>query len=979
MDRAAPEGDIAHSAGLLRALRALEIVRLRLTATGHAPPLDQILRAQTLLRTLARSGVDLETDRSALARYLAPILATSRESERLLRGELNEAERLLDEPARERPGTVSEGLQEIGRSARLARYRRIGLAAGLLILLLAAVTWLVRMSLHTPAATVLTPGPSGPVAPAVDPETFAVAILGRVVAPGVLALFPFLAGIVWLLRSGPSRRSALQRTSARGRLVETLRVPPARTAIFSERGIAPTLANLRRPLLLQGSNLDTGATIRETIRTGGSLELRWQVEPRAFEYVLLCERGAPSDHMGMIAEALRRRLTAARVSFTRYDLDAGAEVVRFAGGRRSGPPVEPLAQVRRRHSGARLILLGSAEGLLRRFERPGGRQALAELLAAFEAPFLLTTAPAERWGWREARLSDLGVAVFEADARGLEKAVAHVTAAETEPAPLPRIPEGEDPLLGSLHREGLRYLSDVAPDEAEVALLVRRLRSFLADVEGFPLLAATAAFPRIEPDLTARMAELVNNRPLDARLAGRFASLPWMKTGRMPDWLRLAILRQLPRDRRQDIRAALMLMLDDLRAVADDEKIPPNSTARLEILSREGVLDKLLGTLGMGERPRSAEAIFIRFLEGEELDELDQPDSRERAALNPARRAAVAGLAAAGLGSVWAAFAFLTPRVGIGIDDDGLWLLLPTGLGYVLLCWILVQLVMAGPRKGLNRLALALHPILYCAGALWSLLGMFDPYMPVILPPFLILLASLHLILHLDAPGPHLRPRQVPLPALRFALITLGPALGLAALPEITTDLGQTGTWAAFFAIPVAMLLVLLAYTEVPTRYSAIVRNFAHAVTVSLSAWALSIAGSIGGFTALQVFDATATTSGHVPAPLFRISIFWIAGFLAIGHIIDRRFARASRAFAVIATLLIVAALFVDLWSVVLAIGFCIILAGATSASSYFVDKEPLPSSAWLNRVGSKLLKWSTAVFRGPADGRPPLGRGRAS
>ena len=57
-----------------------------------------------------------------------------------------------------------------------------------------------------------------------------------------------------------------------------------------------------------------------------------------------------------------------------------------------------------------------------------------------------------------------------------------------------------------------------------MALLVRRLRGFLGDVEGFALLAAIAAFPRIEPDITVRIAQLVNQQPIEAAASQTRAS-----------------------------------------------------------------------------------------------------------------------------------------------------------------------------------------------------------------------------------------------------------------------------------------------------------------------------------------------------------------------------------------------------------------------------------------------------------------------
>ncbi|HEU0099806.1 MAG TPA: hypothetical protein VFQ67_13660 [Allosphingosinicella sp.] len=926
----------------------LELLRLRLTAAGSPPPLDQLLRAQVLLQTLARAGIDV--DREPLGNYLAPILATSRESEDLLRDALAAIERDVDAPRDLPEDPVPEGLKRIHGRARFERRVKIGVGAVFLLLIFAAGIWIAREYLADylqpspePEPNPLPPDPSLPDDYYYEsPGEAALRVITRFIVPGMMTAFPFVALILWLARSRGAARAALRRMNARGQVLETLVVPPVATAILSGAAVRRALAQLRRPLLVRGARLDTVATIRETIRAGGAPDLRWRLEARAFEYVLLCESGGPSDHMVLLAQALGERLKAASVVFTRYDLDRGSEAARHADGRRSGPPVEPLAQVRRRHAGARLILLGSAESLLRRFDIQGGGDALGELIAAFESPLLLSTVPADRWGWREARLESLGVRIFTADEGGLQAAVASVSSPEADGRPPSAIPEGEDPIAASLQRDSLRYLSDVPPPASETALLVRRLRSFLSDVAGFPLLAATAAFPRIEPHVTSRMAVLVNGRPLDARLAARLSALPWMKAARMPDWLRLAILRQLPAAERERVRTALLLMLDDLRALSDREQpATANVSARLEILSREGVLEKVLRSVGIARRSNGGEGIFIRFLEGDDLGELEQEAPATRTPVTPARRLALAAIGGVGLLGTWAVLD-LVPQVYELGWTRGTPMLILVAAAYTMVSWMLLRETMAPARKGFRTAGLALHAAAYPAMVLLGVsLSRETPVPSIVALLVSLALAGLHLHLLLDRPGPHLIPRPAGRAALRVPVFAMSIPLALGALPQDAGG-GEVYVFVSLMAVPIGALLVLLAFTERPGTYAAIVRNFFHALAAAGLAGVLAAIGVMIGVLLLEPMGGLPAPTAW-SGPFIVATMGWTIGYWVVGHFLDRRFARASLAFSLFAVALVVMAQIVPVESMTRALINCAALALAAVGSGYFVDERPLP------------------------------------
>ena len=949
--------DIGHRADLLAAERLLEQLRLNLAAGDTPIRLDQLLRAQSLLRSLARAGIDLRA-KGRLPDLLAPVLATSRENERRIRGEIERIERQAEGPRKAaRAGAAPPGLVRLRRAAvwrRILPFAAVAVAVAVLVVL---GIWLISFTGEAERSSGTGPIDRGGGVP-VDVSGTLVRdvsyyVLLQIVFPALYVLLPCAGAIAWLIATRPRGGAALRRMTERGRQFESLVVPPAETSILGTASLLRAITELRRPRQIEGTRLDAHATICETIREGGAPALRWRREARAVEYVLLCERGAPADHMVLLAEALAARLSAASVNFTRYDIDAGIDSVRYVQGRRSGPPVEAMANMRQRHAGARLILLGSGEGMSRRFEGAGG--ALADLLDAFDAPLLLSTVPADRWGWREARLEQAGMVIFPADDKGIERAVAHLTAPEGDAPPLPPIPPGEDALLASLHRDALRFASNLAPPEAEVGLLVRRLRGFLGDVQGFALLAAIAAFPRIEPAITARMALLVNRRPIDAALAGRIASLPWLKAGRMPDWLRLALLRALPEPQRAEIRAALILMLDDLRARA---ALEPGGTAeretRLDILRQDGVVDLLFQSVGLGRKLVRGESIFIRFLAGESIDELDQPDPSRPAPLGRARLALALAIAAAGAIGAWfapAAWDWVPTPPLFGSSRFETVMFLALG-GYTFVCWCLILMTTGVAGRPPRVVAFFAHILAYLL-ALYTLAVLSadpNPVAALVLGLFVLGLAVFHLLLVIDPRSATWRPKPIAAAPARVRLSLVAVALAVAALPRTTTGLDAV----AIFLIPALWpLLWLLVVGERPDERSAIVRNLASRVMAGLCAAQNILTVSLLSAEFVPGLSGLLGPPNSPKGPLLTLALLWSIASLFIALRLDRRLLMPALFFARGTLVLLVTGLTTSIFDGTAGgIAGCVLLAGIGIGSARQLPEEQPDLPLWRAILG---------------------------
>lgn len=116
---------------------------------------------------------------------------------------------------------------------------------------------------------------------------------------------------------------------------------------------------------------------------------------------------------------------------------------------------------------------------------------------------------------------------------------------------------------------------DVLGDQpiVEVDALVAQLKLYLGE-NGFQWLCACAVAPVLRWELTlligerlfrlARVESESQLRYLISRNYRRLARLPWLRARRMPDWLRLRLLAELPAGAQAHIREALRTLLDPL-------------------------------------------------------------------------------------------------------------------------------------------------------------------------------------------------------------------------------------------------------------------------------------------------------------------------------------------------------------------------------------------------------------------------------
>jgi hypothetical protein len=502
------------------------------------------------------------------------------------------------------------------------------------------------------------------------------------------ALFAFPILFFGLLLAG--RRVAagdrLVRRAGSADWSEQFTLAVERAGWFSSTGARRLFETLKQKLFATTDRIDVPASVNATLRAGLAPVIENQFREDSSSYVILVDKRGDADHAELLAKSLVEEFHAAKIRFTRYDFRGRpAFCTRALSQPTSAEPAFSFAVIAKRHAGERLLLISDGENLLERsgwrllrnrerlFVRPGTVVPEMKFLRDFGAAVLLTPTPRAAWGPRERMLQDFGLLVEVADPSGIARIGRYIASNGEELNDQWAMSNSEDRFLARLSTESLRYGSDIPLPPEEIANLVTDLQIWMARTvpddavrpgRGFLILCGIAAFPVITPGLTLVIATLLSRDPLrkqhapvDAGIFAPLARLPWLRYGRMPDWLRIAVLNSLGQEEFKRIRALQQAVLGT--AVPASGQIDPAAMERIAtgfevaVARSASELDEAAATIGTGNPGEEVERIFLSVLHGERLDPVrdvispEAPEAiRERLA-QPERRRRLRWTAAA--------------------------------------------------------------------------------------------------------------------------------------------------------------------------------------------------------------------------------------------------------------------------------------------------------------------------------------------
>ncbi|MFM2058595.1 MAG: hypothetical protein RLY71_2980 [Pseudomonadota bacterium] len=459
------------------------------------------------------------------------------------------------------------------------------------------------------ARTIAVPGPSAgggfPVDDAASKPAFERAWQATVQAlephtrlagthPGWWALVcALLASVSYLLRR--ERQQVIARLQTRERLREQ-QVWAGRRRLASGAGRGPwreAARLLRRPRQGEGRTLDLAASVRASVAAAGLFRPVWRQRQRMPGYLVLIERSRAGEPFATLAHELVQGLADQGVALQVYEYAAdprwlrpwrrraGLQTTGDAAG--AGQPATtarvPLASLEAGFGGQGLIVCSDGRSLLD--ARDGRlRPWVTRALAAWPQRALLTPLDLDSWGAAEDRLGGEPQQQHQPAGAGFLLLPARRAALRTLaqvwaglPAELADIPGAPRRMPALLRGAALRWLSRQVPPDDDVAQLKRELQRWLGP-STYAWLCASAAYPALSAELTGHLADVLAMPGLDGTAAApadhplrearlfALAQLPWFRQGVMPEWLRLALLADLPPGELARVRQALETLVD---------------------------------------------------------------------------------------------------------------------------------------------------------------------------------------------------------------------------------------------------------------------------------------------------------------------------------------------------------------------------------------------------------------------------------
>ncbi|MFO1036163.1 MAG: hypothetical protein U1E45_04895 [Geminicoccaceae bacterium] len=476
-----------------------------------------------------------------------------------------------------------------------------------------------------------TSGMQPPTLPGRDRSTIVVAgwlttIVGLLPDPDAilrvlpLTVMPFLLWHIACRWRAPGRPVLVRRPDP-GTEKKGLRPPNESLRLFGGGDISWTAQALRAHRLVPSTRLDVAATAHATAAAGGYLVPVMGHRPRLPDYPIVVESASAADHVMALAKGLAARLVEGQVHCALY---GGSGDLRYLRSEREEKV--RLADLSVRHQGDVLLTVGDGTAFLDAgAERPS--QAAIEALEQWPIVVLLTPIPLRRWSWRERRLAEAGMVVLPATPAGLAVLADFLRAGDATEPPRPallRRPVWPGPLARE-SRSSRRWHGDARPEAGERDAVLDAI-AIEVPAATLELLRVLALFPEARPDLTLHVAgALAADGPspllLDEEAFGALAALPWFRFGRIPDWLRAELVRDLSPER-----------LEQARDIYKAWLYPTESADTPWVYTAEGFGKAIRAAAASDADSPLRDVIFLKFSRGESLDdvELEAPEALAR-------------------------------------------------------------------------------------------------------------------------------------------------------------------------------------------------------------------------------------------------------------------------------------------------------------------------------------------------------------
>ncbi len=426
------------------------------------------------------------------------------------------------------------------------------------------------------------------------------------------AILIFVAGVsffsIWgYLEKKKVRQNYLRRDQTREKFRSIdLFVPKKTSQVFRSMALLKTAQELRKHVLVESPEIDVANTVRETIKKGGLFTRIGGQRLISPEYLVLIDKSNYQDHHSQFIDSLLAELSSNEVYIDKFYFDKDP---RSCFATQSGGGAFTLLDLRVKYPDHRLVIFSDGHDFINPLTEEVAQW--TDQLHFWEDPTLLTLRTPDQWHHKEQALTQGRFRLLPANEKGLLGLVQEIQMnLKTE--------DRERDLSTTLDNNAEYWLKDDAPNGKYIDRLVQELKVYLGEA-GFLWICACAVYPELNWNLTLYFGhniKLNDDMLYCQKLLEALIRLPWFRAGRMPDWLRDRLIREIPFGQERNIRRKIFNLLG---AAKDD----PIAGIKLEIsvqderwIARVGrqILSSIGRSKGVEENPLQ-EKIFLNFMD----------------------------------------------------------------------------------------------------------------------------------------------------------------------------------------------------------------------------------------------------------------------------------------------------------------------------------------------------------------------------
>lgn len=371
--------------------------------------------------------------------------------------------------------------------------------------------------------------------------------------------------------------------------------------------------SLRYRIRIPSNELDVDKTIDATLKRGGWLTPIYRTYQIFPEYLFLVNRASYRDHQAKFVEEIIERLQEEGVFITIYFFDDDPRVC-FPHAD-EGFPLR-LREITSKYSQHSLVIISDTENFFSSIS--GELESWVNQLTNWENRAVLTPTPAENWGYGELELAQQFI-ILPATIKGLRVlsqrlrwGVATYFLSEEMQIPLP----------DSLRIQPELWIERNSPPTEQINLMLESLTKYLGK-DSFYWLSACAVFPELHWNITIYLGNVLKSESgaslIEVCLLTDLARLPWLRSGYMPDWLRVYLITTLNQEQQQIIRTALQnLLITAIQGSANKFQLeiaeqyhsllPNLANPILSLLSKKA-----------SENSQLRDYVFLTFMKGESV------------------------------------------------------------------------------------------------------------------------------------------------------------------------------------------------------------------------------------------------------------------------------------------------------------------------------------------------------------------------